>query len=43
LFLCRLKQIFYLFFLVLDSFDCLPVVVLVVAVAVRSSARGTTF
>jgi hypothetical protein len=42
LFLHRLKRIFFPFFLVLDSREFLPAVILVVAVAVCSSARGTT-
>jgi hypothetical protein len=43
LFLSRLKRILFLLFLLVDSREVLLVVVFVVAVAVRSSARGTTF
>jgi hypothetical protein len=43
LFLSRLKPIFFLLFLLVDSREVLLVVFLVVAVAVRSSARGATF
>jgi hypothetical protein len=43
LFLSRLKRIFFLLFLLVDPSKVLLVVVLVVPVAVRSSARGATF
>jgi hypothetical protein len=43
LFLSRLKRIFFLLFLLVNSREVLLFVVFVVAVAVRSSVRGTTF